>query len=83
MRFRKKWEDFALHIWLLFSSYGIIFAIISFIQDLGLTFTQQWTKGVIAILLGILFYLVIGLPHLYGGKRYTMRKNPEIEISMV
>ena len=71
MAFREKWECFALHTWLLFSSYGIIFAILSFAQDLGLTFAQGWAKGTTAILLGILFYLVIGLPHLYGAKRPT------------
>ena len=28
------WDNFALH-WLLFSSYGIIFAILSFFEDMG------------------------------------------------
>jgi hypothetical protein len=71
MVFREKWESFTLHAWLLFSSYGIIFAILSFVEDLGATFNQPWVKGTLAILLGFLFYLFIGLPHLYGAKRHT------------
>ena len=27
-----------------------------------------WVKGVLAILFGIIFYLIIGLPHLNGGR---------------
>lgn len=70
---RENWDIFALHTWLLLSSYGIMFAIISFIEDMGLLSdiksNQPWIKGILAILIGILFYLFIGLPHLDGAKK--------------
>ena len=67
--FQQKWDIFALHTWLLCSSFGIIFAIISFIEDLSkLKFEYPWIKGIIAIILGILFYIFIGLRHLEGAK---------------
>ena len=59
------------------SSYGIIFAVLSFIEDLGgLSIKNQysWIKGLLAIFLGLLFYIIIGLPHLYGGKKHTTEK---------
>ena len=70
--FKKKWNKFALHTWLLLSSYGIIFAILSFIEDLGglynLKSNYPWIKGIIAIFIGILFYIFIGIPHITGAK---------------
>ena len=73
--FGHKWEMASLHIWLLTSSYGIIFAILSFFQDLGCVSLnkekQPWIKGILAIIIGILFYFIIGLPHLRGGNRYV------------
>ena len=54
------------------SSYGIIFALLSFVEDLGgLTIKNQypWIKGVLSIILGFIFYLGIGIPHLNGAKK--------------
>ena len=52
--FQEKWDYFALHIWLIFSSYGIMFALLSFIDDIrGMDNPDRpWIKGLIAILLG-------------------------------
>jgi len=51
-----------------------MFAILSFIDELGgiekIKNNRPWIKGLIAILLGIIFYLVIGLKHLEGAKNY-------------
>lgn len=72
MNFNEKWNTFSLHTWLIMSSYGIIFAVLSFIEDLGgldnIKTYYPWFKGVISLFLGILFYLFIGLPHLDGAK---------------
>ena len=69
---KNKWNTFALHCWLLMSSYGIIFASISFVEDLGffkeIKMNYPWIKGITSIILGILFYFIIGLPHLDGAK---------------
>jgi hypothetical protein len=65
------WDCFALHTWLILSSFGIFYAILSFIQDLGglkQTNEYPWIKGVIAITSGILFYIFIGLRHLEGAR---------------
>ena len=73
MEIQEKWEWFALHTWLIMSSYGIIFASLSFIEDLGcltdIKSNYPWIKGVSSIFIGILFYFVIGLPHLNGAKK--------------
>ena len=72
MSFRDKWEAFALHTWLILSSYGIIFAILSFFEDIGflrLIPENRWIKGILAICIGLIFYLFIGIPHLNGAKK--------------
>ena len=66
------WDCFALHIWLILSSYGIMFAILSFFEDVGcLDKIKKYPslKGIIAFFAGIIFYIVIGLRHLEGGKK--------------
>ena len=69
---REKWEKISLHTWLILSSYGIIFAILSFFEDIGcldnIKSKYPWVKGLSSLLIGILFYFVIGLPHLNGAK---------------
>ena len=71
MSFKSNWEYFALHVWLFSSSFGIIYAILSFCQDLGLIKLEYyWIKGTTALFVGLLFYFIIGLPHLNGGKKY-------------
>ena len=70
-KFQEKWDYFALHTWLILSSYGIMFALLSFIDDIrGIDNPERpWIKGLIAILLGLVFYIFIGLRHLEGAKR--------------
>ena len=64
------WDSFALQTWLILSSYGIMFAILSFVQDLGgLQTDKRYIKGILAIVLGIIFYFFIGLRHLDGAKK--------------
>lgn len=67
---QQKYDCFALHIWLLLSSYGIMYASLSFIDDIrGIHERDRpWTKGLMAILLGVVFYFFIGLRHLEGAK---------------
>lgn len=68
----QNWDYISLHTWLIMSSYGIIFALLSFVEDLGgLTIKNQypWIKGVLSIILGFIFYLGIGIPHLNGAKK--------------
>ena len=71
---KNKWSYISLHTWLFLSSYGIMFAILSFIDELGglekIKNNRPWIKGLMAIFLGIIFYLVIGLKHLEGAKNY-------------
>jgi hypothetical protein len=73
-KFQEKWDWFALHTWLILSSYGIMFALISFIDDMGglnnIKTDHPWIKGIMAILLGMIFYISIGLRHLEGAKRW-------------
>ena len=68
----KNWDCIALHTWLLMSSYGIMFAVLSFFEDMGLLVNIKnnfpWIKGILSIFLGFIFYLVIGLPHLNGAQ---------------
>tara|TARA_Y100000591_G_C21747393_1_gene652756 strand:+ start:233 stop:457 length:225 start_codon:yes stop_codon:yes gene_type:complete len=68
----KNWDFISVHIWLIMSSYGIIFAVLSFVEDLeGLAIKNEypWIKGVLSIFLGLIFYLAIGLPHLNGARK--------------
>jgi len=55
------------------SSFGIMFALLSFIQDIGgldgIKNNYPWIKGLLSIFLGIIFYYVIGLPHVNGTKK--------------
>ena len=73
-KFVAMWDCFALHLWLFTSSYGIVFAILSFLQELelinGLLIHGKWAKGTAALTLGMLFYIFIGLRHLEGGRRH-------------
>ena len=48
-----------------------MFALLSFIDDIrGIDNPERpWIKGIIAILLGLVFYIFIGLRHLEGAKR--------------
>lgn len=73
-RLNNKWNNFSLHTWLILSSYGIMFAILSFIDELGglekIKNNRPWIKGLLSILFGIIFYLVIGLKHIEGAKNY-------------
>ena len=68
----QNWDTISLHIWLIMSSYGIMFAVFSFLEDLGsltdIKIKYNWIKGFLSIIFGFLFYLIIGLPHLQGAK---------------
>ncbi len=72
MNIREKWDCIALHTWLIMSSFGIMFALLSFFEDMGclsnIKMDYPWVKGLISIFLGLLFYLIIGLPHLNGAR---------------
>ena len=67
------WEHISLHVWLIMSSFGIMFAVLSFFEDIGLlTSIKQnyaWLKGVLSIFFGMFFYRGIGIPHLNGAKK--------------
>ena len=75
------WDCFSLHTWLLLSSYGIIFAILSFFEDIGyldkIKKNNPSSKGIIAFGVGIIFYIFIGLRHLEGGNK-RHKKNPKV-----
>jgi hypothetical protein len=51
-----------------------MFAILSFMDEMGvfdeIKVGRPWIKGMLAIGLGIVFYIVIGLRHLEGGRRH-------------
>jgi uncharacterized membrane protein YgcG len=68
------WDWFALHIWLITSSYGIVFAMLSFMDEVGwldrIKSDRPWIKGVLAMMVGLAFYCTIGLRHLEGGRRH-------------
>ena len=69
----KYWDYLSLHIWLILSSFGIMYAIISFIQDLGsisVLNEKKWIKGVISLVSGLIFYKIIGIRHIYGSQRF-------------
>lgn len=71
-----------VHIWLLCSSYGIMFALLSFLQEMGvlsdtidtlgscaakgLPADRCWGKGTVALVAGVPFYVLVGLRHLHG-----------------
>ncbi len=69
---KETWEFICVHIWLIMSSYGIIFALLSFFEDIGIFINVKnkypWIKGVLSICFGLLFYKIVGLPHLNGTK---------------
>jgi hypothetical protein len=71
-KINENWGCISLHTWLIMSSYGIIFALLSFFEDMGclndIKSEHPWIKGVLSIILGLLFYVIIGLPHLNGAK---------------
>ena len=71
--FLTSWDCFALHTWLILSSYGIIFAILSFFEDLGYLSSikdkNPELKGILSLCIGIIFYILIGIRHLYGANR--------------
>ena len=73
MKFSDRWNNITIHIWLISSSFGIIYALLSFMEDLNLLgnikYNHPWVKGLISIFIGLLFYFVIGLPHLDGAKK--------------
>ena len=73
MKFIEYWDCFALHTWLLLSSYGIIFAFLSFLDEINILDNikqdRPWIKGLIALFIGIIFYFIIGLRHLEGAKK--------------
>nr|QFG74457.1 MAG: hypothetical protein [Megaviridae environmental sample] len=56
------------HIWLYLSSYGIIFALLSFLEDIieleKIKKDYPWMKGTLAIIFGFIFYLIVGLKQL-------------------
>ena len=66
------WSHITLHVWLIMSSFGIMFAVISFFEDIGILSSIKenyaWLKGVLAIFFGMIFYISIGIPHLDGAK---------------
>ena len=66
----KFWDWFTVHVWLLFSSYGIMFAILSFFDEIGclehIKDIGPGMKGGLSLFLGIIFYLLIGIPHIKG-----------------
>ena len=72
MYITEKWDCIALHTWLIMSSFGIMFALLSFFEDMGclsnIKMDYPWVKVLISIFLGLLFYLIIGLPHLNGAR---------------
>lgn len=79
-----KWDWFTVHLWLFTSSYGIIFAFLSFLQDTGclnntidklgnctndIIYRNCWGKGFFSIIFGSLFYILVGLRHIRGTNR--------------
>jgi len=70
----QKFKICSLHIWLYFSSFGIIFALLSFINDIKINNNQISKKGLLTIFLGFIFYLLIGLTHLFAAKQFTTTK---------
>ena len=70
------WDCFALHTWLILSSCGIIFGILSFLEEAGCldkTKNNPSLKGIISVTVGIKFYVFIGLRHLEGANKRRRR----------
>lgn len=75
------WEWFSVHIWLLFSSYGIMFAILSFFDEIGqLQNISPVTKGILSFCLGCIFYLLVGIPHIKGANNINQNIKNKITI---
>jgi hypothetical protein len=52
--------NFHKELWLLLSGFGIMFAILSWLQDSGVLFTNpNPTKGIMALITGSILYLFI------------------------
>ena len=52
--------NFHKELWLLLSGFGIMFAILSWLQDSGILFPEaSATKGIIALITGAILYLLI------------------------
>jgi hypothetical protein len=68
------WDWFALHVWLLSTSFATIFVILTFLEELTmleeLVANGKWAKGTVAAVLGLLYYVTIALRQLDGGRRY-------------
>ena len=56
MKFSDRWNNITVHIWLITSSFGIIYALLSFMEDLNLLnnirYNHPWIKGLISIFVG-------------------------------
>lgn len=73
------WDCFALHTWLILSSMGIIFGILSFLEESGCIDkikNNPSLKGIISLTVGIKFYIFIGLRHIEGAKK--RQKKPKV-----
>ena len=47
-------------LWFIISCFGIMFAILSWVQEMGLLFTEPgWHKGAVAVLSGLILYFFI------------------------
>ncbi len=70
---KEKWDIFALHTWLTMSSFGIMFAVLSFIQDIGgfyeIKYSFRGIKGILSFFFGFIFYYFIGIPHIHGARK--------------
>jgi hypothetical protein len=52
--------NFHKELWLLLSGFGIMFAILSWLQDAGVIFPEpSATKGIVALITGSILYLLI------------------------
>jgi hypothetical protein len=52
--------NFYKELWLLLSGFGIMFAILSWLQDSGVLFLEHSpTKGIVALITGSILYLLI------------------------
>ena len=82
------WDRLTVHIWLFTSSFGIIFAFLSFLQETGalkntldnignctniIEYRNCYGKGLVSIFVGFVFYLVVGLRHLHGAEHMLRR----------
>jgi len=52
--------NFHKELWLLLSGFAIMFALLSWLQDLGILFSELGTnKGILALVTGSILYLLI------------------------